>query len=1250
MHIAWRSHVEIPMRPSLSMECGFPSSENTLGLGGSLKLSLGFSALSPPEVVILRNHPLLLNCSGYSEEGPLQIYWKYQDVTIRDKHFQILSNGSLYIERTVSQKKRERRWDGNYTCLLKNRVGSLASRPIRVIFARMSKTFTSEPQPLTTHEGGQARFSCQIYAVPPADISWYKDGIKLPQNNSRYTFLPSGTLQITGVSLSDSGDYKCHCSNIARQRNSTEAALTVLPRIEQFQPPVFLSPGEEVTAIANKPTVLECLADGFPTVELSWKREDGEEIPDQLLRSGNLYFPKVQPNHSGSYICTAKTVNKDINQIATAIQKVPLTVHVPPKFLKVPVSQIIPTAQTVRFDCEVESVPAASIQWLKDGEQVYINGRIKLKPGNTLVISQTVTTDSGIYQCVASNGAGTTTSAARLQVNASSDQPQPPSDLKAFTMSSSAIVLSWEPVISLPSAPIQAYTVHYVPSNGGIEQDAVAVNTSLLIERLKPYSNYTFYVRAYSNKSASEPSQPIVQMTGEDVPLVAPKITLSSISPTTLHVQWEQLPMSKARGIITGHRIYYRKHKQASSTVRSSNLATEYTITGLTPKQKYDVRVLSGTKAGFPSLSDEAWPWVVHEMPPLSSSKVPLPPTVHLTVVNNTALQVEWSMPSDNPYPVNGYYLSYRQQNKPLKRRITLPANATKFLLYDLAPQTWYEVYLVAFNKKGESQEAVRKIITSSGDNPDAETVEIVESPHQLEAEPTSSTHIRLTWKAPETSRNISYYTIRYHPVFASSLVNESSISYIRSTNNEVLITDLQPYTLYEFAVRSHDVDKRQGPFSPTVECRTKEALPSTPQDLTWSPIDANSIRLNWQPPKYPNGLILAYCILYSTRNSKNLDTWSYKEEKGTETTTVLAGLASNTLYYLRMKVKNGAGFSLATEAMHINIPVRNNNNTKLPSQENFNTQSPDQYLGIIIGAFIGLGCLIICAIIIKSRNRCCPSPPVDPHVTDARYSACRGNGYIPQMNGHILRGLPGEKRTSIRESQEMECFTPMLNSYPNGSNDRHLDTKGGYGMCNGRANGIPPQILRNSHSSLSSHQGLVGNSPAPESDHPVSQNSKRYTVNDRKVAENSWMDEAGDITSSTVLLDDDDEARPADNNRSTPSKNDAPATGATTTNVAESSSNIQSKDSVPSESLSTCTVPPVSISPRSHPPPDCLSDSDPNCVPSTANSPTGERSCNRANSSNSEPLPFSVNAFLSPLTGPRFSPSSNVDAVLEPT
>lgn len=48
------------------------------------------------------------------------------------------------------------------------------------------------------------------------------------------------------------------------------------------------------------------------------------------------------------------------------------------------------------------------------------------------------------------------------------DQPHPPPGLKAVTMSSSAILLSWEAVYSPASSPIQAYTVHYVPTHGNM--------------------------------------------------------------------------------------------------------------------------------------------------------------------------------------------------------------------------------------------------------------------------------------------------------------------------------------------------------------------------------------------------------------------------------------------------------------------------------------------------------------------------------------------------------------------------------------------------------------------------------------------------------------------------------------------------------------------------------------------------------------------------------------------------------------
>ena len=45
----------------------------------------------------------------------------------------------------------------------------------------------------------------------------------------RYTILPSGVLHIQQVIPADSGNYRCHAHNLARDRHSAEAELTILP-------------------------------------------------------------------------------------------------------------------------------------------------------------------------------------------------------------------------------------------------------------------------------------------------------------------------------------------------------------------------------------------------------------------------------------------------------------------------------------------------------------------------------------------------------------------------------------------------------------------------------------------------------------------------------------------------------------------------------------------------------------------------------------------------------------------------------------------------------------------------------------------------------------------------------------------------------------------------------------------------------------------------------------------------------------
>lgn len=157
-----------------------------------------------------------------------------------------------------------------------------------------------------------------------------------------------------------------------------------------------------------------------------------------------------------------------------------------------------------------------------------------------------------------------------------------------------------------------------------------------------------------------------------------------------------------------------------------------------------------------------------------------------------------------------------------------------------------------------------------------------------------------------------------------------------------------------------------------------------------------------------------------------------------------------------------------------------------------------------------------------------------------------------------------------------------------------------------------------------------------------------RYTPNDCKVSENSsWQDETADITSSTVLLDGENQTLLADDSASSQWGNKPFSSGAKDNADAESSSIVESKCSHTKSSPKThktCTVPPVM---PHNPPSDCESDQNP--VPSSEQSQS-KKSSTKLEDSEPQSLPFSVNAFLSPLSGPRFSQSSNPDLNLEPT
>ncbi|KTF83739.1 hypothetical protein cypCar_00003696 [Cyprinus carpio] len=162
---------------------------------------------------------------------------------------------------------------------------------------------------MSVDEGGVARFQCQVNGIPEANITWEKDCVVLGTSDDRYTLLPMGILQITGVKKSDAGVYRCVATNIANTRYSHEAYLNITGGVPRtYKEPVILSGPQNLTITVHQTAILECIATGNPRPIVSWSRLDGRSIGVegiQVLGTGNLMISDVSLQHSGVYVCAA---------------------------------------------------------------------------------------------------------------------------------------------------------------------------------------------------------------------------------------------------------------------------------------------------------------------------------------------------------------------------------------------------------------------------------------------------------------------------------------------------------------------------------------------------------------------------------------------------------------------------------------------------------------------------------------------------------------------------------------------------------------------------------------------------------------------------------------------------------------------------------------------------------------------------------------------------------------------------------
>ncbi|OCT89824.1 immunoglobulin superfamily DCC subclass member 4 isoform X2 [Xenopus laevis] len=910
--------------------------------------------------VLQPDQEAILDCEVGSREVPYNVTWKKDGVHLNtDESLRVLHNGSLVI----MQMERDN-IEGRYSCAAQDSVGIVTGRSRTVRLASLP-SFRQQPESQTVMLNSMARFECGFTEFPPPEITWQKDQAPVPAE-SRFLTLPSGVLQISGVQEKDEGFYRCVASNILNSIYSNAAHLSVVQDAGVYALPEELTitrAPQNLTVEEGQSAVMECMAKGNIEPLISWIRQDGKPIsPDiKVLGETNLLVPEAQLHHAGVYVCRANKPHT--RHFVTAAAQLHVLVH--PIITQPPETITRARAGTARFVCRAEGEPEPTIHWLKNGQPLFSNGRVRIQPRGSLIITQIALEDVGYYQCLAENNVGSACATAKLYVTVQDGLPGPPQAVKAVTVSSRSLTVGWEQPESNWERVI-GFSLHYTRTGGSDNVEyQFAVNndtTELYIRDLEPGTKYTFYVVAYSQQGASSASQPVVIKTLDEVPAAAPTLNLHSDSPLRLHVRWQPLPPELSNGQVNKYRIDYGTQKDDDiSYMEVPGNETQAVLVPVQPNSLYKVRISASTAAGYGIPSH----WIQHHTPD-TDNQTQAPSQMQLKVTPRTdSLTLSWEVPHVE-FPITSFRLYYRlicpalafggscqqQMERWDGTPIKLKKKRRQYEITQLMPGQLYQVKLVAFNKNQEGQTVTWKgrtrQIPSIAPVPPAQRIPPL-PPSYVEVEPNSSTSVWVRWRKPAfTTSKIVNYTVRCGPLGA---VNASLVTYHGSASEEILVSGLKPYTKYEFQVRSNGIGV-EGPYSDIMEKMTLPDRPSSPPaDLVLQPLSQFSVQLHWRPPVEPNGIIAQYLLMYTTNSSQPDEMWTLLTRDGNIFSTEVQGLQSGTKYYFKMGAKTVSGWGPYTNVLEVET---------LPSTLS-DVLDMNSVTGIIVGVCLCLLCLLLC-------------------------------------------------------------------------------------------------------------------------------------------------------------------------------------------------------------------------------------------------------------------------------------------------
>lgn len=462
-----------------------------------------------------------------------------------------------------------------------------------------------------------------------------------------------------------------------------------------------------------------------------------------------------------------------------------------------------------------------------------------------------------------------------VRVQTFEDTPGAPSNVSFPDVSFSTARIIWD-VPDEPNGEILAYKVTYSlkgSTNLNFTREFPPSDRTFRATQLLAERYYIFSVTAQTRLGWGKTASALVYTTNNrEIPQAPSQPQVSRSQAQAHQITFSWTPGRDGFAPLRYYTVQLRENNGPWLSIpeRVDPSLTSYTATGLRPHTLYQFRIQATNDLGPSPYSKESSE--IRTLPAAPSEAVR---DLKVIPITTTSVRVEWTPLDTHVWNGDDSTGGYRVLFQPISDfPATLQATPKEevhgvdkdmIILKDLTQDKNYEIIVLPFNSQGEGPVTPPVAVYVGEAVPTGE-------PRSLEAVPVSPTEVRLRWKAPKQSMQNGkllgykiFYLVTSSPQEPEEdRKPEEEIEVVPESYTSHSLVLLDKYTEYRIQILAFN-PAGDGPRSVPVIVKTLQGLPGPPQNLKFSDITMNSLKVSWDPPKKRNGEILGYVVTYET-------------------------------------------------------------------------------------------------------------------------------------------------------------------------------------------------------------------------------------------------------------------------------------------------------------------------------------------------------------------------------------------------